>query len=63
MKQPMFQMCSEPGFTCVQRTQTVYLTRKRYDSDCWEAAKEVIASGCDCMWPGALFKSREVISK
>ncbi|XP_065219827.1 uncharacterized protein LOC135845282 isoform X2 [Planococcus citri] len=46
------QFCAQPGFRCVQRTQTLYLTRKRYDSECWENTKEVIASGCDCMWPG-----------
>ncbi|KDR21689.1 hypothetical protein L798_03814, partial [Zootermopsis nevadensis] len=42
------QMCM---FSCVQRTDTVYLTRRRYDTNCWETFTKTVASSCDCMWP------------
>ncbi|XP_075213689.1 uncharacterized protein LOC142319900 [Lycorma delicatula] len=45
------QTCVYPGFRCVQRTQTIFLTRRRFNSDCWETFTQVIASSCDCMWP------------
>lgn len=44
-------MCVYPGFSCVQRSQTIYLTRRRYDSNCWEPFTQTIASSCECMWP------------
>uniref|UniRef100_A0A1B6CY99 Spaetzle domain-containing protein n=2 Tax=Clastoptera arizonana TaxID=38151 RepID=A0A1B6CY99_9HEMI len=44
-------MCAYPGFSCVQRSQTIYLTRRRFDSNCWESFTQTIASNCECMWP------------
>ncbi|KAG8267986.1 hypothetical protein J6590_038006 [Homalodisca vitripennis] len=44
-------VCVYPGFSCVQRSQTIYLTRRRYDSNCWETFTRTIASNCECMWP------------
>ncbi|XP_049770249.1 uncharacterized protein LOC126108922 isoform X3 [Schistocerca cancellata] len=45
------QMCVHPGFTCVQRYQKVWLTRRRYESSCWEMVTRTVPSGCECMWP------------
>ncbi|PSN51928.1 hypothetical protein C0J52_06301 [Blattella germanica] len=46
------QMCT---FQCVQRTNTIYLTRRRYDSNCWETFTKNIASSCECMLPERRF--------
>ncbi|XP_031830067.1 uncharacterized protein LOC116425912 isoform X2 [Nomia melanderi] len=45
------QECVNPGFHCVQRSKTLFLVRRRWDSECWEPFVKKIASGCDCMWP------------
>ncbi|XP_012280824.1 uncharacterized protein LOC105699947 [Orussus abietinus] len=45
------QKCAHPGFHCVQRSRTLYVVRRHWDSDCWEPFTKEIASGCDCMWP------------
>ncbi|XP_076300553.1 uncharacterized protein LOC143218881 isoform X4 [Lasioglossum baleicum] len=45
------QECVNPGFHCVQRSKTLFLVRRRWDSECWEPYAREIASGCDCMWP------------
>ncbi|XP_033321880.1 uncharacterized protein LOC117218002 isoform X1 [Megalopta genalis] len=45
------QECVNPGFHCVQRSKTLFLVRRRWDSECWEPYSKEIASGCDCMWP------------
>ncbi|CAK1554851.1 unnamed protein product [Leptosia nina] len=45
------EICSSIGFTCVQWNKTIHLTRKRYNSHCWEALTMVIPAGCECMWP------------
>jgi hypothetical protein len=42
------QLCMS---SCVQRTDTVYLTRRRYDTNCWETFTKLVKSSCDCMWP------------
>ncbi|XP_054270620.1 uncharacterized protein LOC128991611 [Macrosteles quadrilineatus] len=44
-------MCVYPGFSCVQRSQTIYLTRRKFDSNCWEVFTRTIPSNCECMWP------------
>ncbi|CAF4751274.1 unnamed protein product [Pieris macdunnoughi] len=45
------EICSSIGFSCVQWNKTIHLTRKRYNSHCWEALTMVIPAGCECMWP------------
>ncbi|XP_076652843.1 uncharacterized protein LOC143359071 [Halictus rubicundus] len=45
------QECVNPGFHCVQRSKTLFLVRRRWESECWEPYAKEIASGCDCMWP------------
>ncbi|CAH0381501.1 unnamed protein product [Bemisia tabaci] len=45
------QQCAYDGFKCIQRSQVMYLSRRRRDGDCWETTRQVIPSGCDCMWP------------
>ncbi|XP_014607890.1 PREDICTED: uncharacterized protein LOC106788810 [Polistes canadensis] len=48
------QKCAHPGFHCVQRSRTLFLVRRAWDSDCWEPFTKEIAGGCDCMWPVSL---------
>lgn len=48
------QMCM---FSCVQRMDTVYITRRRYDTNCWETFTKTVASSCDCMWPETKYAS------
>ncbi|XP_046815288.1 uncharacterized protein LOC124422620 isoform X1 [Vespa crabro] len=48
------QKCAHPVFHCVQRSRTLFLVRRAWDSDCWEPFTKEIASGCDCMWPVSL---------
>ncbi|KAJ9601322.1 hypothetical protein L9F63_000544, partial [Diploptera punctata] len=48
------QMCT---FQCVQRTNTMYLTRRRYDSNCWETFTKTVASACECMLPERRYAS------
>ncbi|CAL7942193.1 unnamed protein product [Xylocopa violacea] len=48
---PPKQTCVHAGFRCVQRSKTLVLVRRRWDSECWEPFIKEIASGCDCMWP------------
>lgn len=48
------QMCM---FNCVQRTDTVYMTRRRYDANCWETFTKRVASFCECMWPETKYVS------
>ncbi|KYM92289.1 hypothetical protein ALC53_01128 [Atta colombica] len=52
---PLEQKCVYPAFQCVQKSQLLYLVRRRRqwgnESRCWEPYTKEIASGCDCMWP------------
>ncbi|XP_015592282.1 uncharacterized protein LOC107266376 isoform X2 [Cephus cinctus] len=48
---PAKQKCAHPGFHCVQRSRTLFMLRRAWDSECWEPFTKEIASGCDCMWP------------
>jgi hypothetical protein len=50
----VLQMCM---FSCVQRMDTVYLTRRRYDTNCWETFTKTVASSCDCMWSETKYAS------
>ncbi|XP_017881875.2 uncharacterized protein LOC108625994 isoform X2 [Ceratina calcarata] len=53
---PLIQECVHPpGFHCVQKSKTLFLVRRRRNSDCWEPDVKEIASGCDCMWPISTF--------
>ncbi|XP_014484285.1 PREDICTED: uncharacterized protein LOC106749396 isoform X2 [Dinoponera quadriceps] len=46
------QKCAHPKFECVQRSRSLLLSKRRWDSDCWEPHTiHEVASGCDCMWP------------
>ncbi|KAG7212485.1 hypothetical protein KM043_012798 [Ampulex compressa] len=51
---PSKQKCAHPGFHCVQRSRTMFMVRRRWDSECWELFTKEIPSGCDCMWPASL---------
>ncbi|XP_020290268.1 uncharacterized protein LOC109857903 isoform X2 [Pseudomyrmex gracilis] len=50
------QKCVNPGFHCVQKTQTMVFVRRPWTStnNCWELHTKDVASGCDCMWPSTL---------
>nr|KAF7432484.1 hypothetical protein H0235_005408 [Vespula pensylvanica] len=43
------QKCAHPKFQCVQRTKTLFLSRRLWESNCWEPITIEIPSGCDCM--------------
>ncbi|CAG9782134.1 unnamed protein product [Diatraea saccharalis] len=45
------EICTSLGFSCIQWNKTIHLTRRRYNSDCWETKTMVIPAGCECMWP------------
>ncbi|CAH0684668.1 unnamed protein product [Chilo suppressalis] len=45
------EICTSLGFSCVQWNKTIHLTRRPYNSDCWETKTMVIPAGCECMWP------------
>ncbi|XP_048512530.1 uncharacterized protein LOC105687054 isoform X2 [Athalia rosae] len=51
LARPAQQMCAHPSFHCVQRSKTLFMVRRRWDSDCWEPFSRQVASGCECMWP------------
>ncbi|XP_032670939.1 uncharacterized protein LOC116843954 isoform X2 [Odontomachus brunneus] len=53
------QKCAYPGFHCVQRSRQLFLSRRRWESECWEPHMMEIKSDCDCMWPATLSDIRD----
>lgn len=44
-------MCGNNGFSCIQLNRTLFLTRRAFDTECWEVETRVVPAGCECMWP------------
>jgi hypothetical protein len=45
------KVCSDVGLSCIQLNRTIFLTRRSFDSNCWETETRVVPFGCECMWP------------
>ncbi|EFX79809.1 hypothetical protein DAPPUDRAFT_304317 [Daphnia pulex] len=45
------QICLQSGLSCVQRTKTIQLAKRKIGTSCWTLFSKEIHSGCECMWP------------